>query len=150
MIFFGANDGMVHAVDARTGYEVWAFIPFNLLPKLRTLLDGQSVERFDYFVDSSPKLAEVKIGGAWKTIMVIGQSYGGTFYQAFDITEAGMNVAPDADGRLSRTTRPGWLRRDAAPTLHHAAGYWASPGNWAMHPRLAGADRTFRPNRLDL
>jgi len=60
MIFFGANDGMVHAVDARTGYEVWAFVPFNLLPKLRTLVDGQSVERFDYFVDSSPKIAEVK------------------------------------------------------------------------------------------
>ncbi|HEX5214325.1 MAG TPA: hypothetical protein VFV98_02620 [Vicinamibacterales bacterium] len=98
MIFFGANDGMIHCVDARTGYEVWAFIPFNLLPKLKTLLDGQSVERFDYFVDSSPKLAEVKLGGTWKTIMVIGQSYGGTFYQAFDITEAGMGVAPDADG----------------------------------------------------
>ena len=100
-------------VDARTGYEVWAFIPFNLLPKLKTLLDGQSVERFDYFVDSSPKLAEVKLGGTWKTIMVIGQSYGGTFYQAFDITEAGMGVAPDADGigavnnLLSKFDNPG-------------------------------------------
>ena len=61
MIFFGANDGMIHAVDARTGYEVWAFIPYNLLPKLRTLADGQPVEQFDYFVDSSPKIAEVKI-----------------------------------------------------------------------------------------
>jgi Tfp pilus tip-associated adhesin PilY1 len=58
MIFFGANDGMIHAVDARTGYEVYAFIPYNLLPKLRTLMDGQSVEQFDYFVDSSPKIAE--------------------------------------------------------------------------------------------
>jgi hypothetical protein len=98
MIFFGANDGMVHAVDARTGYEVWAFIPYNLLPKLRTLLDGQSVEQFDYFVDSSPKVAEVKVGGVWRTMLMIGQSYGGTFYQAFDVTEAGMGVAPDADG----------------------------------------------------
>ena len=61
LIFFGANDGMIHAIDARTGYEVWAFIPYNLLPKLRTLRDGQPVEQFDYFVDSSPKIAEVKI-----------------------------------------------------------------------------------------
>jgi hypothetical protein len=98
MIFFGANDGMIHAVDARTGYEVWAFIPYNLLPKLRTLMDGQSVERFEYFVDSSPKVAEVKIGGNWKTLLIIGQGYGGTFYQAFDVTEAGMGVAQDADG----------------------------------------------------
>jgi len=98
MIFFGANDGMIHALDARTGYEVWAFIPYNLLPKLRTLVDGQSVERFDYFVDSSPKVAEVKVGGSWRTMLVIGESYGGTFYQAFDVTQAGMGVAPDVDG----------------------------------------------------
>ncbi len=98
MIFFGANDGMIHAVDARTGYEVYAFIPYNLLPKLRTLMDGQSVEQFDYFVDSSPKIAEVKIGGAWKTLLIIGQGYGGTFYSALDVTAAGMGVTPEADG----------------------------------------------------
>ena len=97
LIFFGANDGMIHAVDARTGYEVWAFIPFNLLPKLRALSDGQPVEQFDYFVDSSPKLAEVKLNGEWRSLMLIGQGQGGTFYQAFDVTEAGMNVDPERD-----------------------------------------------------
>jgi hypothetical protein len=104
MVFFGANDGMVHAVDARTGYEVWAFIPYNLLPKLQTVIDGQPVERFDYFVDSSPKIAEVKIGGAWRTMLIIGQGYGGTFYQAFDVTEAGMGLAQDADGLSAVST----------------------------------------------
>ena len=99
MIFFGANDGMIHAVDARTGYEVWAFIPYNLLPKLRTLGDGQPVEQFDYFVDSSPKLAEVKINGDWRSILLIGQGNGGTFYQAFDVTEG-------RHGRPARIGRP--------------------------------------------
>jgi hypothetical protein len=98
MIFFGANDGMIHAVDARTGYEVWAFIPYNLLPKLRTLSDGQPVEQFDYFVDSSPKMAEVKLNGTWRSLLLIGEGPGGTFYQAFDVTEAGMGVDPTADG----------------------------------------------------
>jgi hypothetical protein len=98
MIFFGANDGMIHAVDARTGYEVWAFIPYNLLPKLRTLTDGQSVDQFDYFVDSSPKIAEVKLNGSWRTLLLIGEGPGGTFYQAFDVTEAGMGVDPELDG----------------------------------------------------
>jgi hypothetical protein len=107
MIFFGANDGMVHAVDARTGFEVWAFIPYNLLPKLRTLVDGQSVEQFDYFVDSSPKVAEVKLGGNWRTLLIIGQSYGGTFYQAFDVTEAGMGVDQAADGLSAVTSMLG-------------------------------------------
>jgi hypothetical protein len=98
MIFFGANDGMIHAVDARTGYEVWAFIPYNLLPKLRTLSDGQPVEQFDYFVDSSPKVAEVKLNGVWRSLLLIGQGPGGTFYQAFDVTDAGMGVDPELDG----------------------------------------------------
>jgi hypothetical protein len=90
IIWFGANDGMLHAVDARTGYEVWAFIPFNLLPKLKVLMSGEAVETFEYFMDSSPKIAEVKMDGTWKTVLVIGQGPGGTFYQAFDVTEAGM------------------------------------------------------------
>jgi len=97
MIFIGLNDGMIHAIDARTGYEVWAFIPYNLLPKLRTLYDGQSVEQFEYFVDSSPKLAEVKINGTWRSLLVFGQGPGGTFYQCFDVTDAGMGVSPELD-----------------------------------------------------
>ena len=97
LIYFGANDGMIHAVDARTGYEVWAFIPYNLLPKLRALKDGQPVEQFDYFVDSSPKIAELKINGTWRSMLFIGQGPGGTFYQAFDVTEAGMGIGPSAD-----------------------------------------------------
>ena len=98
IIFIGTNDGMVHAIDARTGYEVWAFIPYNLLPKLRTLVDGQPVEEFDYFVDSSPKVAELKVSGAWHSYMFIGEGPGGVFYQAFDVSEAGMGVPPDDDG----------------------------------------------------
>ena len=101
IIFVGANDGMVHAIDARTGYEIWAFIPYNLLPKLKTLLDGQPIEQFDYFVDSSPKIAEVKmhVGASheWRSLLIIGEGAGGTFYQAFDVTEAGMGISPEAD-----------------------------------------------------
>ena len=99
LIFVGANDGMIHAIDGRTGVEVWAFIPFNLLPKLRTLRDGQGVDGFDYFVDSSAKVADIKLGGVWKTLVVFGEGTGGTFYQAFDATLDGMGatVSPDSD-----------------------------------------------------
>ena len=88
---------MMHAIDARTGYEVWAFIPYNLLPKLKTFRDGQAVDQFDYFVDSSPKIAEVKINGAWRSLLLFGEGPGGIFYQTFDVTEAGMGVAPELD-----------------------------------------------------
>lgn len=110
IIWVGANDGMLHAFDARTGFEVWAFVPYNLLPKLRTLLDGHPMEQFEYFVDSSPKLAEAKVGGAWRTLLLFGQGYGGVFYQCFDVTEAGMGgPSPDSDsyaGVLSSFNSP--------------------------------------------
>jgi Tfp pilus tip-associated adhesin PilY1 len=104
MIWVGGNDGMMHALDARTGVEVYAFIPFNLLAKLKALPDGNAIGTPDYFVDSSPKLADVRIGTAvascaasaltcWKTYLFFGQGPGGTFYQALDITIEDMGAA---------------------------------------------------------
>jgi hypothetical protein len=103
LIFVGANDGMMHAIDGRTGVEVWAFIPFNLLPKLRTLRDGQPIDDFDYFVDSSAKVADVRVNDEWRTLVVFGQGPGGTFYQTFDASLDGIDssVAPDSDSVTS-------------------------------------------------
>ena len=111
LVWVGANDGMLHAIDARLGCEVWAFIPFNLLPKLKTLQSGQPVGDFRYFVDSSPKVADVKIAGVWRTYLIMGEGAGGTFYQTFDVTLDGIgtSVAPDEnniDVVLSYFARP--------------------------------------------
>ena len=106
LIWVGSNDGMMHAIDARTGIEVYAFIPFNLLPKLRALPDGNAIGTPDYFVDSSPKLADVRIGTAvagcadsaltcWRTYLFFGEGPGGTFYQALDVTLDGMGASVD-------------------------------------------------------
>jgi hypothetical protein len=99
MIWVGANDGMLHGIDSRLGKEVWAFIPFNLLPKLSTLRSGQPVGDFRFFVDGSPKVADVKIGGQWRSYLVMGEGPGGTFYQTFDVTLANMGqmVSPTSD-----------------------------------------------------
>lgn len=111
IIWIGANDGMLHAIDARTGYEVWAFIPFNLLPKLRAIYEqGQPVEQFNYYMDQSPKIAEIKTSDGWRSYLVIGEGPGGTFYQAFDVTEAGMDGPPpesdDFEGVLASFASP--------------------------------------------
>ena len=106
LIWIGGNDGMMHAIDARTGVEVYAFIPFNLLPKLKALPDGNALGTPDFFVDSSPKLADVRIGTAvancaaskptcWRTYLFFGQGAGGTFYQALDVTLDDMGIAVD-------------------------------------------------------
>jgi hypothetical protein len=97
IVWVGANDGMMHAIDARLGKEVWAFVPFNLLPKLNALRHGQPVGDFRYYVDGSPKIADVKIGGKWRTYMIFGQSAGGTFYQTFDVTLEDMANAVSSD-----------------------------------------------------
>ena len=97
---------MLHAIDARLGVEVWAFIPFNLLPKLHTLLDGQPVGKFDYLMDGSPKIADVKIDGAWKTYLIVGEGPGGTFYQTFDVTLPSMSAtASPTDNTIGPSPR---------------------------------------------
>src|SRR5205085_2954706 len=88
------NDGMLHAIDGRLGQEVWAFIPFNLLSKLKELRFGQSIGSFNFFADGSPKIADVKVSApcaasvtsCWRTYLFTGEGPGGTFYQTFDVT----------------------------------------------------------------
>ena len=103
MIWVGANDGMLHGIDTRLGKEVWAFIPFNLLPKLRALRSGQPLGDFRFYVDGSPKVADVKVGGEWRTYLVMGEGPGGTFYQTFDVTlpDMAQTVSPTSDNLAS-------------------------------------------------
>jgi len=45
-------------VDARTGFEVWAFIPFNLAAQLRTLHKRQPVEQLTISSTARRRFAE--------------------------------------------------------------------------------------------
>lgn len=96
-VFYGGNDGMLHAIDGRLGVEAWAFIPFNMLPALQTLKDGQPVDYFEYFVDASPKIADIEVAGRWRTYLFIGNGAGGTYYNAFDVSDANLGVSPTSD-----------------------------------------------------
>jgi type IV pilus assembly protein PilY1 len=128
MIYFGANDGMLHALnggyyDPETkqywknpdksnsgidiGGEMWAYVPYNLLPHLSCLTNPNY--RHQYFVDLSPRVFDARIfnrsdpdrPNGWGTILVAGMRFGGdgqqdlvvdgrTFgssYFMFDITD---------------------------------------------------------------
>ena len=39
IIYVGANDGMLHAFDAVTGEEIWAFVPPFIAGKLPTIIN---------------------------------------------------------------------------------------------------------------
>lgn len=91
VIYFGANDGMLHAVDEVKGNEKWAFIPPILLPRLQELYSGAN---HPYFVDGSPKVAELNSKGliassndeVVRRILVFGLRKGGSAYYALDIS----------------------------------------------------------------
>jgi hypothetical protein len=132
LVWVAANDGMIHALDARLGVEVWAFIPFNLLPKLKTLRSGQPVGDFRYFVDSSPKIADVKVAGRWRTFLIMGEGAGGTFYQTFDVT------LDDIDSAVTPTDN----------NIDVVLGYFARPDSvelqWTF-PRYSSFDWRLAP-----
>jgi hypothetical protein len=133
LVFVGADDGMMHAFDARTGLEVWALIPFNLLPRLSRLVEGRPIDAFPYFVGGSPRLADVKVDGAWRTYLFFGEGPGGTFYQAFDVTLDGVaGAVPPDDDRL--TALLGWF----ADSGH-------VPFRWSF-PRYAVFDAALPPD----
>ncbi len=101
-VIVGANDGKLHCFDVLSGEELWAYIPFNLLPKLRNMraVDSESGERYfsrDVYVDGTPVVSDVIINGTWRTVLICGQGPGqgnavgvgatGNYYFALDITD---------------------------------------------------------------
>jgi type IV pilus assembly protein PilY1 len=87
MVYAAANDGMLHAFNADTGEESWAYIPSPVLPNLYKLADKNYANLHQYFVDGTPHTGDVYFGGAWHTLLVGGLNLGGRGYYALDITD---------------------------------------------------------------
>ncbi len=87
MLYVAANDGMLHAFNADTGEERWAYVPRMLLPNLYKLAEANYAAAHSFFVDGSPQVMDVVIGGAWRTILVGGLNAGGRGYYALDVTD---------------------------------------------------------------
>ncbi len=102
VVYFGANDGMLHAVNAGffnfatnqyqtslngevahpLGSELWAYVPSNLLPHLQWLTELSYPHV--YYVDGIPQTFDVNIfpesethPKGWGTILVVGMRFGG-------------------------------------------------------------------------
>jgi type IV pilus assembly protein PilY1 len=114
VVLVGANDGMLHAFDggqpsscdalgvcsyeagSGTGTELWAFIPPDLLPRLKDML-----RTHQYMVDGSVMVRDVWVDGGvsgtgtkdhvkqsdeFHTVAIFGERSGGTQYTALDVT----------------------------------------------------------------
>ncbi len=67
-----------------SGQELWAFIPANLVPRLKNNL-LQAEDRA--YVDASPALADVFIDGGWKSVLLAAEGNGGDTVFCLDVTD---------------------------------------------------------------
>ncbi|MBF0257946.1 MAG: PQQ-binding-like beta-propeller repeat protein [Desulfamplus sp.] len=103
VIYVGANDGMLHAFNADTGKELFAYVPnlvFSTLPQLTNPIFSHK-----FYVDLTPFAKTIDTGASLATlsnqdILVGGLGKGGKGYYCIDVTDL---VTNDADP-LSITT----------------------------------------------
>lgn len=86
VVYVGANDGMLHAFDANTGKEIFAFVPRAAMPKLLEYTDQNYVHQ--YYVDGELTAADIydtKLG--WRSVLVGTLGRGGKGLFALDVTD---------------------------------------------------------------
>jgi len=137
VIFVGANDGMLHCFDLATGAELWGFIPYNLLPKLKNMstLDpsGTRLYNHDYFVDGVPFVGDAYFGGAWHTVLVCGQGAGKgsttagglNYYFALDVTNPS-NPLVLWEAKDSTTMGETWSVPAFGQVVSGTTSYWVA------------------------
>lgn len=88
-LYVGANDGMLHAFDATSGSELFAYIP-NFLMSHLSLLASDTYSHQRNYVDATPVVGEADLGTpgspSWKTVLVSGVGGGGQGVFALDVT----------------------------------------------------------------
>ncbi|MDR0550224.1 MAG: hypothetical protein LBI10_12580 [Deltaproteobacteria bacterium] len=134
VVYYGSNDGFLKAVNLGyygsmaggevfldpggydLGQELWALIPWSVMPHLQWLADPNYVH--SYYVDLKPVVADVKIDGQWRTILICGLRLGGrpiesgaapsqtpaNFYSeimALDVTDPNPKLPPKVLWRFS-------------------------------------------------
>lgn len=95
VVYVGANDGMLHAFNAGEraatewssgdGSELFAYVPSPVFPRLSDL--GNPKYSHKYFVDATPRAADVFIDDEWKTVLIGALGRGGQGIYALDITD---------------------------------------------------------------
>ncbi|WP_226704090.1 pilus assembly protein [Microbulbifer elongatus] len=89
VIYVGANDGMLHAFDASTGSELFAYIPSGVYEQLADMSAadyGTSTNPHAYSMDGKLFVGDAYVNGAWKNILVGSLGAGGRGIFALDVT----------------------------------------------------------------
>jgi type IV pilus assembly protein PilY1 len=114
VLYVGGNDGMLHCFSTTDGTELWAYAPKNVLVRLKDLMSTTYCH--EYYVNLTPVVYDVYVGGAWKTLVIGGEERGGNGLFALDVTDpdpAAVSVLWDVDlPALKGSWNPPTLVRD--------------------------------------
>lgn len=88
-LFVGANDGMLHAFDAYTGRERFAYVPNLVFDNLRRLGSSNYHQHPCYYVDAAPTVGQVLVSPRRRrTYLVGGLGRGGRGYYCLLLSSA--------------------------------------------------------------
>jgi len=151
-VFYGANDGMLHAIDgnrtgATPGDELWSFVPEEMFGKLKRLRNNSpevklsttvsaTAQPRDYFVDGPIGMYQrIRADGTTsRAIIYVGMRRGGRQLYAFDVSDPSSPVllwrTSSADmAKLGQTwsePKVGRIRGNANPVVIFGGGYDAA------------------------
>ena len=87
ILYIGADDGMLHAFDALTGNEKFAYIPRGVYANMAGLVSPYYNAQHRFYVNGSPQAADVQFSDAtWHSVLVGTEAQGGNSVYALDIT----------------------------------------------------------------
>ena len=84
-VYVGANDGMLHALRASDGFELFSYVPGYSYPDLNDLTNPGYVHQV--YVDTVPKVQDVKLNGTWKSVLVGANGNGAQGIFGLDVTD---------------------------------------------------------------
>lgn len=86
-LYVGSNDGMLHAFDATTGGERFAFVPNTVYPRLSLPTSPAYNTSHKYLVDGSARAVDAYLNGAWETVLLGALGAGGRGVFALRVTD---------------------------------------------------------------
>lgn len=114
-VYLGSSNGLLHAFNAATGDELFAYAPSALHQKLAQTPSDKYARK--PMVDATPVVVDAKIaGGAWATVLVGGLGGGGRGLYALNVTNpSGMSPSSVlwefSDPDLGHVTAPPYVAR---------------------------------------
>ena len=104
-VYVGANDGMLHAFNADTGSEEWAYVPSMLINNLYKLTQWPSSHI--YTVDGQLSEGDMDFDNAadtysWRSILAGGLGSGGKGFFILDITNPTLSAEESTDTTVDK------------------------------------------------